>query len=81
MFEVEREDFGLTESDLSAAWKEVARTVLSEEEEQNDLKICSLRKAVLDQEDLRGFHDSQLLQNNEFLLRSIYVFLSVETLF
>ena len=81
MFKVEREEFGLTESELSAVWKELARTVLSEEEEQIDLKIFSLRKAVLDQEDLGGFHDSELLQNNGFLLRSIYVFLSFETIF
>jgi hypothetical protein len=52
MFKVEREAFGLPESKLSVDWKEMARTILSEEEQQNDVKIFSLRKAVLDQEDL-----------------------------
>ena len=81
MFKVAREEFGLMESDLSDDWKQLARTALSEEEEQNDIKMLALRKAVLDQEDLGGFHDSELLQNNGFLLRSIYVFLSFETIF
>ena len=81
MFQVAKEEFGLPESELSDDWRQLAKTVLSEEEEQNDVKIFSLRKSVLNQEDLGGFHDSELLQNNGFLLRSILVFLSVDKMF
>ena len=69
MFKVTREEFGLTECELSEDWRQLARTVLSEEEELSDVKILSLRKTVLDQKDLDGFHESGLLENNGFLLR------------
>ena len=71
MFKVTREEFGLTQSQLSEDWRELARTILSEEVELSESKILSLRKTVLEQEDLEGFHESELLQDNGFLLRSL----------
>ena len=69
MFKVTREEFGLTECELSEDWRELARTLLNEEEELSHTKILSLRETVLNQKDLDGFHESELLQNNGFLLR------------
>ena len=77
MFKLTREEFGLTEIELSDDWRELGRTLLSEEEGQNQGKILSLRQTVGEQEDLQGFHQSQLLQNDGFLLRSLLATRSV----
>ena len=82
MFKLTREEFGLTETELSDDWRELGRTLLSEEEGQNQGKILSLRQTVREQEDLQGFHQSQLLQNDGFLLRSLLAlcFSCIETI-
>ena len=73
MLQERGEIFGLTEALLSKEWSELARTLLTELEEEKDTKISSLKESVLNKDNLVGLHDSQLLQDDGFLQRSVNV--------
>ena len=69
MFQVTRDPLGPSETDLQEKWRELARTLLSEEHQENDNKISLLKEAVLARADLSGLHDSKFIHDNGFLMR------------
>ena len=69
MFEVTQESFGPSQTELDGKWRSVARSLLGEEQDQNDEKICLLREAVLAREELAGLRDSHLVRDDGFLRR------------
>ena len=73
MLKVTRQTFGPCESQLNTDWRKLASSLLSEKEEENNQKISLLRDAVLDKDHLEGLHDSQFIQDDGFLTRSMDV--------